>query len=143
MYYWWLVTKLQVQQLVAAVIVGFVVAVVLSSLAKHARVSCGVRWSWFGLLARRLPKRIVCDMGLLGRAFVQSIATGNRGTGAFRRKKFEAGGTDARSAGRRALVLAGVSLPPNTFAVSVEGGHSLEVHQLVFQSEAEDREWPV
>ena len=60
---------------------------------------------------------------------------------------FAPGGADPRSAARRALVLAGVTVAPNTLAIRIDSRRSLlQVHRLVPQPHPPgggDREWPI
>ena len=142
LFYWWLIAKLQVEQLGAAVVVGFIVAGALLSVAAQANLSFAVEWRWCGLLLKRLPLRVLRDSALISAALARSLA-GRRVTGAFGTRPFNPGGSDAYSATRRALVFAAVSLPPNTFAIRPEGRGSLLVHQLVFQTQPADKEWPL
>jgi hypothetical protein len=74
------------------------------------------------------------DLGLVARTRV---------TGNFQQVPFNMGGADPASATRRALVMAGVSLPPNTFAVGVEGEGTLIIHQLVFEPGPANPDWPL
>jgi hypothetical protein len=67
--------------------------------------------------------------------------------GAFRVIHFDAGGDDAHSVARRALVVAGVSLPPNSFVVSIDAERGrLLIHNLVPPAHSPggpDEEWPL
>jgi hypothetical protein len=69
----------------------------------------------------------------------------HQATGALQDIPFEVGGQTPQAAARRALVLTGVSVAPNTIAICVEPEKGfLRVHQLVFRRETPaDREWPL
>jgi multisubunit Na+/H+ antiporter MnhE subunit len=79
----------------------------------------------------RLPRQVLGDCWVLARALWRQL-TGHPVRGAFRVVPFPGEADDARSAARRALATAVVSVTPNTVVVGVERdeGHML-VHQLV------------
>ena len=82
--------------------------------------------------ARRLPSRTVGDTFLLARALIHHSRGTRPSVGDFRVVALDSGGDDARSAARRAFVVAGLTVTPNTIVVSfdADADHML-VHQLV------------
>ena len=94
-------------------------------------------------LLRRLPGRVIGDCVRVGMALLARRAP----AGEFRSVPFDFGGDDPGSIGRRALVIAAESLPPNGYVVTAdrEGGRLL-VHQLVpvaGPARGQDRLWPL
>ncbi|HET7624100.1 MAG TPA: hypothetical protein VFM25_02455 [Verrucomicrobiae bacterium] len=145
LFYFWLVSKAQAQQLVAGAIIGIVVTAAMAALASQ------VKWHFFpsargvGSTLLRLPGKILRDIGVLTMALCRALMNGTRPTGSFKEIPFSAGGNDARSAGRRAMVEAGMCAPPNSIAISVEENKNvLLAHQLVSKTEPPaDKEWPL
>jgi multisubunit Na+/H+ antiporter MnhE subunit len=118
----------------AEVVVGLVAAAVAATAAELVRSQDLVRFRldlrWLRDV-RRLPWQVLGDCWLLAVALWRHC-TGHPVRGVFRVVPFPGEADDARSAGRRALVTALVSMSPNTMVVGVEGGEGeLLVHQLV------------
>lgn len=98
-------------------------------------------------LTGRLPGRVLADCGIVALALWRALVLRRPVHGAFRTVPFDAGGDDPESAARRALVIAGASLAPNTYVVAIdaEKGEML-VHQLFPSARPPgggDREWPL
>ena len=84
------------------------------------------------------------ETAVVGRELVSAAVTGTtRQRGDFIRQPFEPGADDARSAGRRALTVIGVSLAPRTFVVRGELSDALLLHGLPPKPISSDRRWPV
>ena len=118
----------------AEVVVGLVAAAVAATAAELVRSQDLVRFRldlhWLRDV-RQLPWQVLVDCWLLAVALWRHC-TGHPVRGVFRVVPFPGEADDARSAGRRALVTALVSMSPNTVVVGVEGGEGeLLVHQLV------------
>ena len=118
----------------AEVALGLLAAAVAATAAELVRSQELVR---FRLEARwlrdlhRLPWQVLRDCWVLALALWRHC-TGHPVRGGFRVVPFPSEVDDARSAGRRALVTAVVSVAPNTLVVGVEGGEGeMLVHQLV------------
>ena len=82
----------------------------------------------------------------MGGALLKSLSGAPPPAGEYRDITFHPGGDDPVSAARRALVVLGVSLSPNTFVVAVDRERGLlRIHQLVpsAQPSGEDKEWPL
>ena len=119
---------------VAEVVLGLVAAAVAATAAELVRSQGLVRFRleprWLRDLPR-LPWQVLRDCWLLAAALWRDC-TGHPVRGVFRVVPFPSEADDARSAGRRALVTALVSVSPNTLVVGVEGGGGeLLIHQLV------------
>jgi hypothetical protein len=113
---------------------GLVAAAIAASAAELVRSQDLVRFRldprWLPGL-QRLPWQVLRDTWLLAVALWGQLG-GRPVRGRFRVVPFPSEGDDARSAARRALATAVVSVAPNTVAVGIEGGEGeLLVHQLV------------
>ena len=151
---WWLVFLplylllaggLDWQELVAGVVLSGVAALAVTATRRAGRLHFQPRWRWFYHF-RRLPGRVLTDCGIVAAALARALRR-EKIEGSFRSIPFDPGGDDAESAARRALVMAGACLAPNTYVVAVDRqrGHLL-VHQLVPSAEPPgrgDREWPL
>jgi multisubunit Na+/H+ antiporter MnhE subunit len=103
------------------------------------------RLSWVARI-RHLPGRILLDCSLVGLALAQRLFTGRCTDGAFHSIPFDPGGDDPTSAARRALVIAGLSVAPNTFVVDIEPERgTILIHQLTGRGPPDegDRKWPI
>ena len=86
----------------------------------------------WGLLAWRLPGRVLLDCWFLIAALGRMLGRREPIHGVFRSVPFPTGGGDARSAARRALVTIAISLPPNTYVIGTDReADMILVHQLV------------
>jgi multisubunit Na+/H+ antiporter MnhE subunit len=118
----------------AEVVVGLVAAAIAATAAELVRSQGLVRFRldprWLRGLSQ-LPGQTLRDCWLLTVALWRHC-TGHPARGVFRVVPFPSEADDARSAARRALVTALVSVAPNTVVVGVEGsGGEMLVHQLV------------
>jgi multisubunit Na+/H+ antiporter MnhE subunit len=118
----------------AEVALGLVAAAVAATAAEVVRSQGLVRFRldphWLRD-APRLPRQVLRDCWLLAVALWRHC-TGRPVRGTFRVVPFPSEADDARSAARRALVTALVSVAPNTVVVGVEGAEGeMLVHQLV------------
>jgi multisubunit Na+/H+ antiporter MnhE subunit len=118
----------------AELLLGLVAAAVAATAADLVRSQDLVRFElaprWLRDLYR-LPWQVLRDTWLLAVALWRHC-TGHPVRGAFRVVPFPSEADDARSAARRALVTALVSVAPNSVVVGVEGGEGeMLVHQLV------------
>ena len=118
----------------AEVAVGLVAAAIAATAADLVRSQNLVRFRldprWLRGLSQ-LPWQTLRDCWLLTVALWRHC-TGHPVRGVFRVVPFPIDAYDARSAARRALVTALVSVAPNTVVVGVEGSEGeLLVHQLV------------
>src|ERR1700741_3395608 len=69
LFYWWLIAKAQMQQLVAGALCGLFVVVGLFALSREAGLRFNIKPSWIGLLLRRVPARVLRDLALLAALF--------------------------------------------------------------------------
>jgi multisubunit Na+/H+ antiporter MnhE subunit len=87
--------------------------------------------SWLGRVVR-LPARIIKDNLVVLGALLRHIFRGHPMVGAFRALEFEVEGDDSRSATRRALMAAAITMTPNTFVVGIDDDRNVILcHQLV------------
>jgi multisubunit Na+/H+ antiporter MnhE subunit len=115
--------------------VGLVAAAIAATGAEAVRANDRLRFKpdprWFAR-AIVLPPQILQDTWLLARVLARRIFRGEGPDSAFRAVPFEAGGDDARSSARRALVKAGLSAAPNTVVIGVDRQENIMlVHELV------------
>ena len=118
----------------AEVVLGLVAAAVAATAAEVVRSQDLVRFRMEPRWLRdihRLPWQVLRDCWVLAVALWRHLR-GHPVRGVFRVVPFPSEADDARSAGRRALATALVSVAPNTLVVGVEGGEGeMLVHQLV------------
>ena len=118
----------------AEVALGLVAAAVAATAAELVRSQDLVRFRLDPRWLRdvhRLPWQVLRDCWLLAVGLWRHC-TGRPLRGAFRVVPFPSEADDARSAARRAVVTALVSVAPNTVVVGIEGGGGeMLVHQLV------------
>ncbi|HEX3998540.1 MAG TPA: hypothetical protein VHX65_08330 [Pirellulales bacterium] len=153
--FWWtglfalyllLIVKLQWQELSVAVFITATAATAawLSGRAGKLRYRPHFHWLRF---AARLPPKVVVDCATVIGALWPRLARGKRLQGVVREVPFKPGGNGPVSRARRALVVAAVSLAPNTFVIDLDAERGvLIVHQLVPSKEPPghgDREWPL
>lgn len=136
--------KFDPQQTPVGIALGAVAAfaVEISLHLSGVRFTPRLRWLvYLGPLARN----IVRDGGLVGAAVLRRAVTGRLPDDRFTDVRFDPGGPDAESAARRALVIAGVSTPPNGIVLAVDVERRvLRVHQLVPHDETtHSPEWPL
>ncbi|CAN5743898.1 hypothetical protein BH18ACT15_BH18ACT15_04770 [soil metagenome] len=107
----------------AEVLVGGAAAALAAGVAEAARragmahLSVDVRWP---ARARRLPRGVVADTILLGVTLWRHLTGRRTGPGEFRVASLASGSDDARSAARRALLVAGLTVTPNTIVVAFD-----------------------
>jgi len=142
-----LVDTNETAEIVAALILAALTTVALAAAAMQDMARGVPRLRWFALLARRLPARALWDCGIVFVALWRRVALREEVTGAFRVIHFAPSGDDARSAARGALLVAAVSLPPNSFVVAIDAQRGrLLIHNLVPPGRSPggpDVEWPL
>ena len=112
--------------------VSCVVATLAELTRREAAIGFRPRLRWF-LRTWRVPVQIVMDTVVVFRALAQHVSGRKRMRGSLRAVPFRHGRADDQQArARRALAIAGVSVPPNSFALGIdEDRDELLVHQLV------------
>ena len=88
---------------------------------------------------------VVPDSWRVGRGLVQAVRRRpEEMQGVITHVPFRFGGVDSDDVGRRAAVVAAISLAPNGFALGMDHERDeLIVHQLVPESAGGNREWPL
>lgn len=134
-------------EVIAGILTAAFSALVVVGAIILERVQFKPKLRWYLMLLRRLPAKVLTDSSLVFLALWRSIVRREEVAGEFYIVPFNGGGDDAHSAARRALVIAGLSLPPNSYVVALDAnaGH-LIVHQLVEGKKPPgdgDREWPL
>ncbi len=118
----------------AALAAGF--AELVSDLAR-TRLRVRARWLWPAL---RLPADIVRDTGVVLAALGRVLLTGEQPESVFREVPVRSGPATADGRSRRALIIGGTSLAPNTFALGIDAERQvMVVHQLVTEDESESK----
>jgi hypothetical protein len=102
-----------------------------------------MRWGWWWLLVRRVPPEVISDtIRVLAAAVRRSPISGR-----FRTVAFEPGGDDAESASRRALVIFGASIAPDSYVVEIDRENAaILTHELVPKEPStgrRDLRWPI
>jgi multisubunit Na+/H+ antiporter MnhE subunit len=93
------------------------------------RLRVRVRWL---VPALRLPASVVRDTAIVFVALWRRLARGQQPDGGFREVPVRFGPMSVEGRSRRALLIAGVSFAPNTFAVDLDAERDvLVVHDLV------------
>ncbi len=145
-YYFLLIGKASWPETLAAGVGAAIAAtaVVVTQRSGALRFRVRVRWAVHFL---QLPWRVLADTGIVLAALVRRLVLRRSVHGVFRAIPFAGGGDDPASAARRALVIAGASLAPNTYVIAIDrDAELLLVHQLVPSPEPPgrgDREWPL
>jgi|GEM_PF-628397 len=121
--------------LVAELLVGAAVAAMgaaLVELAQHQAASrIRIRAEWLGP-AVKLPIKVAADTVTVFAALASSLVTGRPPRSGFAEQPVRAGGDSAEAVTRRALIVGGSSLAPNTFALGIDCERDvMVVHHLV------------
>jgi multisubunit Na+/H+ antiporter MnhE subunit len=152
---WWLALLvfyllLAVSLTVAEVVVGAMAAALSATVAvitiKVGSLYYRPQLRWLRPLSR-LPWRVLTDSVLLCAALWRRVAEQRMVEGSFHTIRFDPGGDDCVSRARRALVIASISMAPNTIVVHMDQERGIIlVHQLVPTSTPPggvDKEWPL
>jgi multisubunit Na+/H+ antiporter MnhE subunit len=145
-FYLLLVASLAWQELFAGAIAAAIAAVAAVVTRRIGKLRFFTEPRWLLRLAA-LAWKVVVDSGIVFTALWRRLVRRGTAEGTFRTVPFDTRGRDARSAARRALVTAALSLTPNTVVVAIDRRHGkLLVHQLVPTPEPPgggDQEWPL
>ena len=119
-------------ELVAGAIAAVLSAATVEAVRERERFLFRPRLRWLRR-AVGIPARVVVQTLVLTAVLVRHLTGSKRVRGAFVAVPFRYGGeNDAEDAARRALVVAGVSVAPNTVVVGVDANRDeLLAHQLV------------
>lgn len=129
---WLLVVgSLAPSELVAGVIVAAMAAAVVDVIRREHVSGFRPDPRWL-LRLRTVPGRTLREFGLLVAALARVVLLRRRVVGRFVAVDVEVGGNDGRSIARRALVVAGASIAPNSYVVDFDHeGDRVIVHQLL------------
>lgn len=118
----------------AAAIGAFLAELVSYQAATRLRMR--IEWA---ALAFRLPREVARDTGIVFAALWRRLARGEDPPSGFRERPARYGDNTAAGKTRRALLISGMSVAPNTFVLGVDGERDVMIiHQLVVnQGEAE------
>ncbi len=139
--------KASITEFIAGAAVALAAAAAAFWVRSNAGLSFRFKAGWVWILLRRLPWRAAADCGWVFLALWRYAVHREGIEGKFRIVPFDPGGEDAASAARRAIVLAAVSLTPNTLSISIDREkRQLLIHQLMETGKEPgggDREWPL
>lgn len=134
------------QEILAGVVLSAVAALAVAMTRRAGSLHFQPRWRWLRHF-RHLPGRLLSDCAIVAGALVRALLRREKIEGTFRTIPFDPGGEDAESAARRALVMAGACLTPNSYIVAVDAERGqLLLHQLVPSPQppgAGNPEWPL
>jgi multisubunit Na+/H+ antiporter MnhE subunit len=128
---WLLLVTISWQEVTAGAVAAAIAATGAEAVRANDRLRFRPEPRWLGQ-ALRLPPQILQDTWVLIRVLARKVASGQDPDSAFRAVPFRAGGRDARSSARRALVKVGLSAAPNTVVIGIDGDQDLIViHYLL------------
>jgi multisubunit Na+/H+ antiporter MnhE subunit len=119
----------------AAAIGAFLAELVTYQAATRLRMR--IEWA---ALALRLPKEVARDTGIVFAALYRRLARGAEPASGFRELTVRYGDNTAAGQTRRALLIGGTSVAPNSFALGIDSERDVMIiHQLVVnQGKAEE-----
>ena len=138
------VGNLKLAEALAGMVIAGLAALAMVAVRWYGSIDYRFRAAWIGRVAR-VPLQIFPDSFRLLFALLNSLA-GRPFHGRFVEIKFDPGGDDAESAARRVLVVAAISIPPNSFVTRVDCERGcIEIHQLEPAAVAPhgDARWPL
>ncbi len=142
-----LAAKVTFMEVIAGACVAAVVTVSFSWLRSKAQLRFRFKPSWMWLLLRRVSWKAITDCGWVFLALWRYAIHRKPIQGKLWSIPFDAGGDDRKSASRRALVLAMVSITPNTLSIAIDQKKGfLLLHQLVGTGKEPgqgDQKWPI
>ncbi len=122
---------------------GAMAAYLVYRMRRTSRAHFAMRWSWYGILLRRLPVSALADSFRVLGGLISSRA-GAQVWAVPYDKDF--GPTGAAKAGHQALAICGATFAPNSVAISVDPRKQrMLLHQLVRTGQPPgkgDRVWP-
>lgn len=136
---WFLYSKMDAQEIVAAAIIGAAAAIFQHCLAGYGRLGFHAQWRWILRIMLRAPWQMARGVNGLLVVLWHSLVSGVRPTGSFHERIYATGRDNGP--GRRAIVVAAVSLAPTSFAVSTKDGKSFLYHQLSMSGTSPDEDW--
>jgi hypothetical protein len=144
-FYLLLVWKTEFAESVAAAVCGALAASVWLAIRTQPGEHFRMRATWL-LPVLRMLGGVIADCGIVGRALCLTLI-GRIPRGEVCSMPIYAAGEDGpEAAGRRALILAGLSLAPDTYALALDhDAGCITLHQLVRNERRSrsDGEWPL
>ncbi len=142
-----LAAKVSLTEVIAGLCVAAVVISFFIWIRAKARLRFRVKRGWPWFLLKRIGLKPVTDCGWVFLALWRFVINRKPIKGQLLSSPFEPGGEDHESASRRALVLAIVSITPNTLSIMIDQKKSvLVLHQLVDTGKEPgqgDQKWPI
>ncbi len=126
--------------------VGAAVAACATAALLYANRAAGgfvLRVAWLGVAAS-IPLSVLRDCVVVFAALARALAGQGMPRSVFVPVDFDAGNDDSHSAARRALVVGGVSIAPNTIALGIDRENGvLWLHELVAAPKRGTSRWPI
>ncbi len=142
-----LAAKVTLTEVIAGLCVAAVVTASFKWLRSKAQLRFGLKPSWMWLLLRRVAWNAITDCGWVFLALWRYAIHRKPIQGKLCSIPIDAGSDDRKSASRRALVLAMVSITPNTLSIAIDQKKGfLLLHQLVDTGKEPgqgDQKWPI
>jgi multisubunit Na+/H+ antiporter MnhE subunit len=139
MFFWILLDdSLATDELLAGAAAAALAATLAELAGYQAATRLHMRMKWLGP-ALRLPGELVADTWTVFAALWRQLARGEQPSSGFREVAVRFGGQSAEARTRRALLVAGKSVAPNTFVLGLDAKREvMVVHQLVTTKETGD-----
>jgi multisubunit Na+/H+ antiporter MnhE subunit len=129
--------SLRTDELLAGAAAAALAATVAEVAGHQAATRLRIRIEWLGP-ASRLPADLVRDTGVVFAALWRQLVHGQVPDSGFREVPVRFGGQSMEDKSRRALIVGGSSVAPNTFALGLDHDRDvMVVHNLVLPEEGE------
>ncbi len=127
----WLISSFVLAEAVLGLVASAVAATAAVAVATSSPVGYRTRLEWL-LLARRLPMRTLRESAMVLSALGRQIAGRGAVGGRFRIVQVELPEDPSESTAKRALLIAGESLAPNSYVLGInEETGAMLIHELV------------
>lgn len=118
----------------AAVLSALLVELVQNQAASHIRI----RFEWLAR-AFSIPLQVVRDLGVVFAALSRQVFTGQEPPSALEEEPVRVGGESSTTVTRRVLLIMGMSVAPNSFALGIDKDRgTVIVHRLVSSQKVGD-----
>ncbi len=137
--------RVSLEELVAAGLAGFCVAMALRRVKGQITPRYRYRAAWIRILLKRVPIKALKDCLTVLKVALRGVFLREIIEGDLVSIPFNTGGEDPESRARRALVVSGVCFSPNSVAVMIDREKGfLLVHQLEkIGPFPDDKDWPL
>lgn len=137
---WCLFGENSLEELTAAVVFGVAASAALQWVRSRTVAAPQVPVRGVGIVARRVPRKVLADLWRL----LVVLVRGHGARRAYYELPMQARRRSPDERGRRAVVLAGISVAPNTIALELDPHRGqVLVHQLAAAPQPTDPQWPL